>query len=309
MVGMKVAVTGASGFLGSALVERLTADGHSVVPLVRPGSRTHAGPPAIVWDPQGGATDRAALADARIDAVVHLAGENIARGRWTRERKAKIRESRVDGTRHLAELLAELQPRPETLVCASAIGYYGDRGDELLDEQTAPGKGFLPEVCRAWEAAADPARAAGIRVVHLRFGIVLHPAGGALAQMLPPFKLGLGGRLGSGRQFMSWVSRDDVIGVIRHALGNAALTGPVNTVAPGAVTNLEFTHTLARVLGRPAFLPVPAAAIRLLFGEMGEALLLESTRVLPARLRAVGYNFAHPELERGLRELFGRAGR
>jgi uncharacterized protein (TIGR01777 family) len=300
---MKVAVTGATGFLGSALLERLIADGHSVIRLVRPGSSAPAGTSAVIWDPARGTVDRSQLAN--VDAFVHLAGESIAGGRWSTKRKAAIRSSRVDGTGQLARVLAELQPRPATLVCASAVGYYGDRGEALLDEQAAPGQGFLSEVCQAWEAAADPARAAGIRVVHLRFGIVLHPDGGALARMLVPFKLGIGGQLGNGRQFMSWITRADAIGVIRHALAIDSLEGPVNTVAPGAVTNAELTRTLAQVLGRPVFLPVPATAVRLLFGEMGDALLLGSTRALPACLRASGYSFQHPELERALRELLG----
>jgi uncharacterized protein (TIGR01777 family) len=243
---------------------------------------------------------------AGVEAVVHLAGESIAGGRWTEARKAAIRESRVAGTRALATALARLTPPPNTLVCASAIGYYGDRGAELLDEKAAPGRGFLSEVCQGWEAAADPARAAGVRVAHLRFGLILDPAGGALAKMLPPFRLGIGGRLGSGRQFMSWVSRSDVIGAILHAIATPALVGPVNVVAPGPTTNAEFTRCLSRALGRPAWFPVPAAAIRLLFGEMGQELLLSSTRVLPARLRETGFRFQDQELEGTLRELLAR---
>jgi len=305
---MKVAITGATGFIGSALSERLRSAGHAVVRLVRPASHVQAPQAAGVataeWDPGRSTLDRDRLAG--VEAVVHLAGESIAGGRWTQARKAAIRESRVRGTGSLASALAQLDPRPSVFVCASAIGYYGDRGAELLDEKAAPGRGFLSEVVQAWEAAADPARAAGIRVAHVRFGLVLDPAGGALAKMLPPFRLGIGGRLGSGRQFMSWVSRADVVGAILHAIATPALQGPVNVVAPGPVTNAEFTHALGRALGRPARIPVPATAIRLLFGEMGEELLLSSARVLPARLRETGYRFQDQELERTLRELLAR---
>jgi len=307
---MKVAITGAGGFLGSALCERLLAAGHSIVRLVRPQSHgressSPAGVTTAAWDPERGALPLDALAG--VEAAVHLAGESIAGGRWTEARKAVIRESRARGTRYLSTALANLSPRPSTLVCASAIGYYGDRGTLLLDEKAAPGHGFLSEVCQVWEAAADPARQAGIRVAHLRFGLVLDPAGGALAKMLPPFRLGIGGRLGSGRQFMSWVSRADVVGAILHAIATPGLAGPVNVVAPGPVTNAEFTRCLSRALGRPAWIPVPATAIRLLFGEMGQELLLSSTRVLPARLRETGYRFQDSELERTLRELLARA--
>jgi uncharacterized protein len=300
---MQVAVTGASGFIGAALVPRLIAAGHSVVPLVRPTSRATEGRRAIVWDPLMTDPDPAALDG--IDAVVHLAGESIAGGRWTAARKQAIRDSRVLGTTRIASALARLPKRPRVLVCASAIGYYGDRGADLLDENASPGRGFLAEVCQAWEAAADPARQAGIRVVHLRFGIVLHPSGGALAKMLTPFRLGIGGRLGSGRQFMSWVTRSDLVGAIEHALIVESVSGAVNAVAPGAVTNAEWTRILGRALERPAVFPVPAAAIRLLFGEMGEELLLFSTRVLPARLKSTGFRFQHPELEGALRDLLG----
>jgi uncharacterized protein len=307
---MKVAVTGAGGFLGSALCERLLAAGHSIVRLVRPQTREResspqAGVTTAPWDPERGTLLFDALAG--VEAAVHLAGESIAGGRWTEARKAAILESRVAGTRTLAAALARLTPPPSTLVCASAIGYYGDRGAELLDEKAAPGHGVLSEVCQAWEAAADPARAAGVRVAHLRFGLVLDPAGGALAKMLPPFRLGVGGRLGSGRQFMSWVSRADVVGAILHAIATPNLEGSVNVVAPGPVTNAEFTRCLSRALGRPAWIPVPATAIRLLLGEMGQELLLSSTRVLPARLRETGYRFQDSELESTLRELLARA--
>ena len=294
---MKIAVSGSTGLVGSAVVEALTRSGHDVIRLVRPGSDI-AG---VAWDPARGTIDAEHLQG--VAAAVHLAGENIAGGRWNAARKAAIRQSRVAGTRLLASALAGLSPRPACLVCASAIGYYGDRGDELLDERSAPGTGFLPDVCREWEAAADPARAAGIRVVHTRFGIVLSQDGGALKAMLVPFRLGLGGKMGNGRQYMSWITIDDVVGVIQHALDVDSISGPVNTVAPASVRNTEFTRTLAELLGRPAFMTVPAPAARLLLGEMADALLFASARVLPARLRDSGYRFRHPMLEEALRHV------
>jgi len=226
---MRITVSGASGLVGSALTPALRADGHTVVRL----TRGTPGPGSVAWDPAAGTIDHTALAGC--EAVVHLAGENIAAGRWTAAAKARIRESRVRGTALLAETLARLQPRPQTLVCASATGWYGDRGAERLTETSAPGTGFLPDVCQAWEAAAEPARAAGIRVAHLRFGVVLSPRGGALAKMLPPFRCGVGGRLGTGAQVWSWVTLDDVVGAVRHALATPALTGPVNVTAPTPV--------------------------------------------------------------------------
>jgi uncharacterized protein (TIGR01777 family) len=237
------------------------------------------------------------------DALVHLAGENIAEGRWTDEKKARIRESRVVGTRVLSEALARLQRPPKSLLCASAIGFYGDRGGEMLTEESAPGVGFLPEVCREWEAAAGPAIERGIRVVFLRFGVILSAEGGALDKMLTPFKMGVGGKIGSGKQFMSWITLDDTIGVIKHALVNETLSGPVNVVAPTPVTNGEFTRTIGRVLSLPTIFFVPAFAARLAFGEMADAALLASERVEPARLKQSGYVFQHPELDGALRHL------
>ena len=230
---------------------------------------------------------RAFAADAfdGVDAVVHLADESIAGGRWTAARKTRIRESRVTGTRQVCEALARLDTPPKTLVAASAIGFSGDRGNELLDESAGPGSGFLPEVCQAWEAAVARARERGIRVVHLRIGIVLSPLGGALAQMLLPFKLGVGGVLCGGDQYMSWIALDDLLGIVLHALTNDSVSGPVNAVAPQAVTNREFTKTLGAVLNRPTVLPAPAFALRIALGEMADALLLASTRVDPAVLR------------------------
>jgi hypothetical protein len=238
---------------------------------------------------------------------VHLAGENIAAGRWTVEKKARIRDSRVKGTKTLCEALAQLSQPPKVLVSASAIGYYGDRGAELLWENSALGTGFLAEVCQAWEEATRPAMEKGIRVVLLRIGVVLSPAGGALAKMLLPFKLGLGGIIGSGKQYMSWIALDDVVGTIDHVLITDTLQGPVNAVAPHPVTNSEFTKTLRRVLRRPTLFPMPAFAARLAFGEMADELLLASTRVEPKRLIATEYRFRYPELEDALRHLLGRA--
>ena len=300
---MKVAVTGATGLIGSALVPFLRSGGHEAVALRRASGVSGGG--EAEWDPRTGALS-AGVVDG-LDAVVHLAGENVAGGRWTAARKARIRGSRVDGTRRLAAALAALPRPPRTLVAASAIGFYGDRGDETLDESSAPGKGFLPEVCQAWEAAADAAREAGLRVVHLRIGIVLTPAGGALGQMLLPFRMGVGGVIGSGRQYMSWVALDDVLGAVLHALRTEDLAGPVNAAAPNPVTNAAFTKTLGRVLRRPTLLPLPAFGARLAFGEMADALLLASARVDPARLRDGGFRFGHPGLEDALRHVLGRA--
>jgi uncharacterized protein (TIGR01777 family) len=301
---MHVAVTGASGLIGSALARFLSNDGHRVILLVRGAAGGGEDPSRVHWDPGTGVEDAAQLEG--LDAVVHLAGENIASGRWSAARKAEIRRSRVDGTRRLAESLARLSNPPKVLVCASAIGFYGDRGDERLDEKSAAGSGFLPDLCREWEAASEPAAAAGLRVVHLRFGVVLTPAGGALKQMLPPFQFGVGGKVGNGSQFMSWISLDDAVGSILHTLRTDSLAGAVNSVAPAPVTNAEFTRVLARVLGRPAIFPVPGFAARLVFGELADALLLGSARVIPARLDESGYRFQHPELEGALRSLLGR---
>jgi uncharacterized protein (TIGR01777 family) len=239
------------------------------------------------------------------DAAVHLAGDPIAEGRWTDEKKRRIRESRVQGTTLLAETLARLAAPPRTLLTASAVGYYGDRGEELLNETSTAGADFLSDVCRVWEASADAAKAAGIRVVRLRFGVVLDGAGGALAKMLTPFKLGAGGKIGSGKQYMSWIALDDAIGAILHALAHAELEGAVNVVAPRAVTNAEFTKTLGGVLGRPTIFAVPAFAARLAFGEMADAALLASQRAEPAQLKATSYGFKYPELEGALRHALG----
>ena len=296
---MKILVTGSTGLIGSTLAQHLSGEGHTVIRLLR--ARARPGEKGILWDIQMGTLDPQPLEG--LDAVVHLAGENIAAGRWTLTRKAIIRDSRVKGTRLLSETLGRLTQPPKVLVCASAMGYYGDRGDELLTEDSASGSGFLAELCREWEAASEPAAARGIRVVHLRIGLVLSAEGGALKQMLPPFKLGVGGRLGNGKQYMSWIALDDLVGVIEHALTHDTLVGPVNAASPNPVTNLEFTKTLGRVLGRPTVFPVPSLAVRLLFGEMGDALLLSSARLEPVRLAASGFVFRYPQLEDALRYL------
>ena len=300
---MKVVLTGSSGLVGSALVPLLTGGGHQVVRLVRSQPRPDAS--EVRWDPDTGEIDPAALEG--VDAAVHLAGESIAAGRWTASRKARILESRVKGTRFLVETLAGLEQRPKVLVSASAVGYYGDRGEERLTEDSGSGSAFfLANVCRQWEAATEPSAAAGVRVVNLRFGIILSAAGGALPRLLTPFRLGVGGRLGSGKQYMSWIAIDDVVGAIVHVLNTEALRGAVNAVAPQAVTNREFTKTLGRVLGRPTLVPMPAFAARLAFGKMADELLLASQRVEPAKLLASGYAFRFPDLESALRHLLGK---
>ena len=298
---LHVAVTGASGLVGQRLCAFLSTGGHRVTRLVR---RPPEAPGEVRW---GGAPDPPALAPLEgVDAVVHLAGENVA-ARWTPAQKDRIRRSRVEGTLALAEALARLARPPAVLVSASAIGFYGNRGDEVLDEESPAGRGFLAEVCREWEAAVAPVAARGVRTVLARLGVVLSPAGGALAPLLTPFRLGVGGRIGSGRQFMSWVALDDVIGALHFALGARDLAGPVNVVAPAPVTNAEFARALGRVLGRPAVAPLPALAVRLAFGEMGEELLLASQRVQPRRLGAAGFTFRHPALEGALRFELGRS--
>jgi uncharacterized protein (TIGR01777 family) len=291
-------VTGAGGLIGSALTRQLATDRHRVSRLVRRA----AGPGEISWDPAAGRLDPNDLEG--LDAVVHLAGENVG-VRWTTARKARIRESRIQGTRVLSEALAHTRRFPPVLVSASAVGIYGDRGDEILTERSAPGprEDFLAAVGQEWEGAAAPAREAGIRVVHPRFGVVLSPAGGALGKMLLPFRLGLGGRLGEGSQWMSWISIDDVVGALLHLVRNETLSGPVNVTAPEPLRNRDFTRTLGQVLSRPTPLPVPSAALRLVLGEMADSTLLASARVVPERLLASGYRFTHPDLETALRHV------
>jgi len=297
---MRILVSGASGFIGSALLPLLTTAGHQVAPLVRPGRDATDG---VRWDPQ---TGKLGGNTAGAQAVVHLAADNIGQGRWTAAKKQRIRDSRVQSTRKLCEALAQLDPRPHTLIAASALGYYGHRGEEWLDERSTPGDGFLAEVCQAWEQATQPAREAGIRVVNLRIGIVLSSRGGALQRMLLPFKCGLGGPIGNGRQYYSWISIDDVIGAIYHALMCDELSGPVNAMSPQPVTMREFAKTLGRVLRRPAIAAMPAFAARLAFGDMADAALLASARVRPMMLMQCGYAFRHERLKVALRHVLGR---
>lgn len=300
---MNVLVSGATGLIGSTLVSELEGGGHRVTGLTRsPKSADDAR-----WDPEAGEIEASRLEG--VEAVVHLAGESIFGGptdRWTPEKKRRILESRRQGTRLLAETIASLPSPPRVMVSASAVGYYGDRGNELLREESGPGTDFLSEVCREWEAAAEPAREAGIRVVHPRIGIVLSPRGGALGTTLPIFKLGGGGKIGSGRQWWSWVALDDVVGSIVHALNNEAVSGPVNVGSPNPTTNAEYTKVLGRVLNRPAIFPLPAPAARIMLGEVADALLLASQRMEPAKLKATGYEFRYPQLDGALRHLLGR---
>ena len=297
---MRIAVTGASGLIGGALLPSLRAGGHEVLRLVR---RSPTAGDEVRWDPLTKQIDAERLEG--LDAVVHLSGENIAAGRWTDAKKARLRSSRVGSTRFLSETLAGLTRKPSVLVSASALGYYGDRGDAWVGETDPPAADFFGQLSVEWEAAAAHAAHAGIRVVHPRTGIVLSPTGGALGKMLRPFRLGVGGIVGSGRQYFSWIALDDVVGVIHHLLARSDLSGPVNASAPEPVTNAELTKTLGRVLGRPTFVPVPAVALRIAFGEVADA-LLASTRMRPERLLETGYRFRYPELEEALRHVLGR---
>jgi uncharacterized protein len=299
---MKVAIAGATGFIGTALTSHLSAAGHRVVRLVRRKADSSRGD--VVWDPGRGVLDPAALDG--VHAIVNLAGEPVSE-RWTAERKKRIRSSRVDGTGLIAKTLLAMERPPRVLVNASAIGVYGDRGEELLTERAAPGTGFLADVARAWEAAAAPVAERGIRTVLTRFGIVLGLAGGALEKMLPPFKIGAGGRLGNGRQWMSWVTLDDVVAAVDFALTSDRLSGPVNVVAPNPVTNTEFTQELGHAIHRPAVAAVPGFALRLAYGEMGESVLLSSQRVVPEVLERAGFAFSHPVLRDALRFVLGVA--
>jgi uncharacterized protein (TIGR01777 family) len=293
----RVVVSGASGLVGSALVPFLSSNGYRVERLVRRSPRAAEG--EIAWDPLAGTVDEERLEGC--DAVIHLAGENLGAGRWTVGKKATILSSRRRGTHVLCEALTRLGSPPRVLLSASAIGFYGDRGDEELTEESPPGSGFLAEVCREWEAATVAAERAGIRVVKLRIGVVLDQSGGALARMLTPFRLGLGGPVGSGRQFLSWIALQDLLAAIQHTVFESDLAGAVNAVAPAPVRQAEFARTLGRVLRRPALLPLPSRVVRLALGEMGEALLLEGARVLPTRLLDSGFEFRTPDLESALR--------
>ena len=296
---MRIAITGASGLVGAALAPALVASGHEVIAVSR-----RERPGGVRWDPDRQAIDPAALRG--IDAVVHLAGENLAGGRWTSGRKHLLRDSRVAVTRWLATVLAALSPRPRVLISASAVGIYGDRGDEILDDTSSPGDDFLAHLSRDWEAAADPAREAGIRVFHPRFGVILSPAGGALRQLLTPFRLGLGGPIGAGGQWMSWIALDDAVAALEFALATESLSGAANCTAPTPVRNREFTALLGAALHRPARIPVPAFALRLAFGEMADATILASQRALPQRLEAAGFRWRHPELAPALRDMLAR---
>lgn len=299
---MKILVTGATGLIGRELTALFTTAGHEVFRLTR-SKPSEAND--ITWDPAQGMLPKAPLEG--LDAVVHLAGENIAEARWTDAVKERLRRSRVQTTKLLCDTLAQLNSPPKTLICASAIGYYGDRGAEVLTEASPAGAGFLADLCRDWEAAAESARQKGLRVVNTRIGVVLSVKGGALAKMLTPFKLGLGGIVGSGRQYWSWVALDDVVGAINHSLLHAEIAGPVNAVSPNPVTNYEFTKTLGGVLHRPTVMPLPAFAARLALGEMADELLLGSNRILPKRLQETGYQFRCPTLDVALRHLLGKS--
>jgi len=299
---MQILLTGASGLVGNQLIPVLKKDGHQVLRLVR--SKGIKDQETIYWSPDEKILDIEQLTS--IDAVVHLAGEPIM-GRWTESKKARIRQSRQDTTGFLCEKLSQLVPLPKTLISASAIGYYGNRGGDWLGEDEPPGNGFLPEVCHAWEKATEGAEKAGIRVVNLRIGVVLSKVGGALVQMLTPFRLGLGGKIGDGKQYMSWLTLDELIGIIQFALQTDPLSGPVNAVAPNPVTNSELTELLGRMVHRPTILSVPSFAVKLLFGEMGIDLLLGGARVNPKGLLDTGYNFKHPDLDQALKHVLSES--
>ena len=294
---MKILISGSSGLIGAAAATALKSDGHNVVRLVRPGKAPNPGD--VQWDPMRATVDVAGIEG--VDVVIHLSGAGIADGRWTEERKQLLRSSRIDTTRVLVDSLSRLKQKPRVLIVASAIGYYGSRGDEILTESSTNGTDFLALVCRDWEAEASRAAATGVRTIMLRTGIVLSGKGGALPKMLTPFKLGVGGRLGSGQQWMSWIAIEDVVGIIRHAIANEQVSGPVNVVAPNPVRNEEFTRLLAGMLHRPAIFPAPAFVLRLAMGEMADAVLLGSDRVKPERMLAAGYKFRFEILEPALR--------
>ena len=300
---LKVAITGATGFIGTALAHLLTTQGHTVVPVGRAADNGSSTIPT--WNSEDGLLNPNTLEG--VDAVVHLAGESVAEGRWSRSKKQRIRTSREQGTSRLVKSLLELNEPPKVLVSASAIGYYGARGDEILDERSTRGTGFLADVAEAWESTSLAATKAGIRVVNPRFGVVLSPAGGALAKMLPLFSVGAGGVLGSGRQWVSWISLDDAVSALLHCLMARHLEGPVNLTAPNPVDNRDLTRTLAKVLRRPAFARVPSLAAKVAFGEMADEMLLTGSRVLPKQLLDSDHEFRHPDLETALRHLLGRA--
>ena len=299
---MKILVTGSSGLIGSTLIPSLEKNKHEVYKLVR--ARADLLTHEIAWDPQRGILNPPLLEG--LDAIIHLAGENII-GRWSEAKKARIRDSRVKGTQLLCQALSQLRDPPSVVICASAIGYYGNRGDEILTEQSAKGTGFLADVCEEWEEAARPAAEKGIRVINLRIGMVLSSRGGALKQMLPIFKWGLGGRLGSGNQYVSWIAIDDLVRIIEYAIKQEGLAGPLNAVAPYPVTNQELTQGLGHVLYRPTFFLMPAFMVKWMFGELGEEVLLSSQRVEPKKLEETGFKFDYPHIEEALRHLLGHA--
>jgi uncharacterized protein len=302
---VRILVSGSTGFVGTSLVQALERDGHTVARLMRPESSRAAADgqraQIVRWDPVSGQFDAPAAEGA--DALVHLAGASIAGGRWNAARKSLLRTSRVDATRQLIGALSRLQQPPRVIVAASAIGYYGDRADETLMESSSPDNDFLAALCCEWEAESARGAEFGARVVMLRFGIILAPHGGALPRMLLPFKLSVGGRLGSGRQWMSWLTLEEAVGIVKFALASSTLSGPVNAVTPHPVQNADFTRILARALHRPALFPAPAFALRVALGEMADALLLVSQRVVPTKLQQAGYRFAHPDLATALEEI------
>ena len=294
-----ILITGATGMVGTELAQAYEADGHKVLRAVRHPVKDPA--TEVFWDPTTGEIEKEKLEG--LDAVIHLAGANIAGKRWSAAYKQVLLESRTKGTTLISNTLAELNQKPKVLACASAIGYYGDRGHETLTEEAAPGEGFLPDVCMQWEQACQPAREAGIRVANMRIGVVLSTKGGALATMLTPFKLGAGGILGNGKQFFSWIALDDLVEAIRFVVSNDSFTGPVNLVSPQAVTNREFTKSLGKAISRPTLFPMPAFAARLAFGEMADALLLASAHVVPEKLAQAGFPYRFPQLQAALQHV------
>lgn len=299
---MKILISGASGLVGMALTTKFREEGHTVAHFVRPGGVATAG--EVAWDPATANVDLAAMEGA--DAVIHLSGASVANGRWSPARKAILRSSRIDTTRLMVDALGKMRQKPRVLLCASATGYYGNRGDEILTEESDRGIGFLPLLTRDWEAEAMRAEEFGIRTVRMRFGIILSADGGALPQMILPFKWGAGGKLGSGKQWMGWIALEDVVGIVSAMIADVRFHGAVNVVAPNPVRNEEFTQVLARLLRRPAIFAAPAFALRLAVGELADALLLSSQRVQPERLAAIRYKFRHPDLEPALRSILGK---
>jgi len=299
---MNILLTGSTGLIGSELSAFLSGNRHRIIRLVR---RAQAGANEICWDPSSGTLDAQALEG--LDAVVHLAGENIASGRWTAEKKRRIRESRIRGTQLIAKSLSRLFDPPKVLVSVSAIGYYGDRGEEKLDEDNDAGTGFLPQLCQEWESATEAAMIRGIRVVIPRLGMVLSEKGGSLPRMLTAFRLGVGGSIGNGRQYVSWIAIEDLVGIINHALHNESLHGPINAVSPNPLTNREFSQVLGRVLARPVWLALPSFAARIALGKMADEVLLASARVIPERLAESGFKFQFPDIEGALRHILQKS--